>query len=252
LVKIETKNLPVKLLIDTGSSDALWLFEEDSLGMMPLNDIYFVDFLGKGLSGSVYGKRAKVKSFNLKSFVLKNVNVAFPDSTSISYARKHEERNGSISGELLKRFNIIMDYKNARITLKKNNKFKSPFHYNKSGIVLEQNGIRVVKEKYFEKPIDHYGRSNEENTVISFSESFRLNLKPAFTIVELRKDSPAERAGLMIGDIILTINGNGTHTMKLQDLVEIFSGDDNKLVKLVVERNSQPIRVHFRLENPLK
>jgi C-terminal processing protease CtpA/Prc len=118
--------------------------------------------------------------------------------------------------------------------------------------VLEQNGIRVVKEKYFEKPIDHYGRSNEENTVISFSESFRLNLKPAFTIVELRKDSPAERAGLMIGDIILTINGNGTHTMKLQDLVEIFSGDDNKLVKLVVERNSQPIRVHFRLENPLK
>jgi hypothetical protein len=40
--------------------------------------------------------------------------------------------------------------------------------------------------------------------------------------------------------------------MKLQDLVEIFSGDDNKLVKLVVERNSQPIRVQFRLENPLK
>jgi C-terminal processing protease CtpA/Prc len=204
------------------------------------------------LSGSVYGKRAKVKSFNLKNFVLKNVNVAFPDSTSISYARKHEERNGSISGELLKRFNIIMDYKNARVTLKKNNKFRSPFHYNKSGIVLEQNGIRVVKEKYYEKSFDHYGRSNDENAVINFTETFRLNLKPAFSIVELRKDSPAERAGLLIGDMILSINGKGAHTMKLQDVVEIFSGDDNKLVKLVVERNSQPIRVNFRLENPLK
>ncbi|HEX9827577.1 MAG TPA: retropepsin-like aspartic protease, partial [Flavobacteriaceae bacterium] len=133
-VKIDVENLPVKLLVDTGSSDALWLFEEDSLGMKPLNNKYFEDFLGKGLSGSVYGKRTKVKSFNLKSFVLKNVNVAFPDSISISYARKHEERNGSISGELLKRFNIIMDYKNAKVTLKKNNKFKSPFRYNKSGI----------------------------------------------------------------------------------------------------------------------
>lgn len=252
IVTIDTKNLPVKLLIDTGSSDALWLFEEDSLEMKPLNDIYFVDFLGKGLSGSVYGKRAKVKSFGLKSFVLKNVNVAFPDSTSISYARKHEERNGSISGELLKRFNMIMDYKNARVTLKKNSKFRSPFHYNKSGIVLEQNGIRVVKEKYFEKTFDHYGRSNDEKTVINFTETFRLNLKPAFSIVELRKDSPAEKAGLLIGDVILSINGKDTYNMKLQELVEIFSGDDNKLVKLVVERNSQPIRVNFRLENPLK
>ena len=117
---------------------------------------------------------------------------------------------------------------------------------------MEQNGIRAVKEKYFEKPIDHYGRTNEDNTVVSFTESFRLNFKPAFSIVELRKDSPAERAGLSIGDVILTINGKGTHTMKLQDLVEIFSGDDGKMIKLVVERDSNQMRVNFRLENPLK
>lgn len=252
LVNIDKENLPVKLLVDTGSSDALWLFEEESLGIKPLNNNYFEDFLGKGLSGNVHGKRSKVKSFSLKSFVLKNVNVAFPDSTSISYARKHEDRNGSISGELLKRFNIIMDYKNAKLTLKKNNQFRSPFRYNNSGIILEQNGIRAVKEKYFEKQTDHYGRSNDDNTVVNFTESFRLNLRPAFSIVELRKDSPAERAGLLIGDVILTINGKGTHTMKLQDLIEIFCGDDGKLIKLVVERNLIPIRINFRLENPLK
>lgn len=251
-VQIDSENLPVKLLIDTGSSDALWLFEDDSLSMKPNDNKYFEDFLGKGLSGSVYGKRSKVNSFSLKSFKLKDVNVAFPDSTSISYARKHEDRNGSISGELLKRFNIIMDYKNAKITLKRNSKFKSPFHYNKSGIVLEQNGIRVVKERYMEKVIDHYGRSNEDNTVINFMESLRLNLKPAFSIVELRKGSPAERAGLMIGDVILSINGKGTHTMKLQDIVQMFSDHDNKLMRLVVERNYSQMRVNFRLEDPLK
>jgi hypothetical protein len=251
-VKIDEEALPVKLLIDTGGSDALWLFEEDSLGMKPLNNRYFDDFLGKGLSGSVYGKRSKVKSFSLKSFSLKNVNVAFPDSTSISYARKHEERNGSISGELLKRFNIIMDYRNARVTLKKNKNFKSPFHYNKSGITVEQHGIRVVKEKFLEKSYDPFGRSNEDNTVINFLESFRLNLKPAFSVVELRENSPAKRAGLMIGDVILSVNGKATYTMKLQELIEIFCDHDDKLIRLVVERNSNQMRINFRLEDPLK
>ncbi len=252
VVRIDSESLPVKLLIDTGSSDALWLFEEDSLNMKPIDDYYFMDFLGKGLSGNVHGKRSKVKSFSLNSFVFKDVNVAFPDSTSISFARKHEERNGSISGEILKRFNILMDYKHARITLKKNNKYKSPFRYNKSGITLEQSGIRVVKEKFTEKSYDPFGRSNEDNTVINFLELFRFNLKPAFSIVELRKGSPAERAGLMVGDVIVSINNKGTHTMKLQEVIEIFSGEDNKLIKVVVDRNSHQMRINFRLEDPLK
>ena len=249
-VKIDVENLPVKLLVDTGSSDALWLFEEDSLGMKPLNNKYFEDFLGKGLSGSVYGKRTKVKSFNLKSFVLKNVNVAFPDSISISYARKHEERNGSISGELLKRFNIIMDYKNAKVTLKKNNKFKSPFRYNKSGIVLEQDGIRVVKEKQTVLP-EGNNESRDANTIY-VDYKFRYSLKPAFKVAELRKDSPAEKAGLLIGDVILSINGKDTYNMKLQDLIEMFSDDDDKLIKLGIERDTKQMRINFRLEDPLK
>ena len=249
-VKIDSVTLPVKLLVDTGSSDALWLFEEEAMGMKPLNDKYFMDFLGKGLSGSVYGKRSKIKSFNLKSFELKNVNVAFPDSTSISYAKKHEERNGSISGEILKRFNIIVDYKMARITLKKNNKFRAPFRYNKSGITVEQDGVRVVKEK---QNIVPYGRneSNDINTIY-VDYKFRYALKPAFKIAELRTDSPAERAGLMIGDIILSINGKDTKTMKLQDLVEIFSDEDNKMIRLDLERDFTSFHVNFRLEDPLK
>ena len=249
-VKIDTEILPVKLLIDTGSSDALWLFEEDSLGMTPLNDKYFMDFLGKGLSGSVYGKRSKIKSFNLKSFELKNVNVAFPDSTSISYARKHEERNGSVSGEILKRFNIIVDYNRARLTLKRNNKFKSPFRYNKSGITVEQDGIRIVKEE--QNTIPYSSNESRESNTVYVDFRYRYALKPAFKIAELRTDSPAERAGLMIGDVILSINGKDTKTMKFQDLVEIFSEDDGKMIRLNVERNFIPFHVNFRLEDPLK
>jgi len=79
--------IPVKLLIDSGGSDALWLFEDDSLGIKS-SDKYFYDFLGHGLSGSVYGKRSKVENFSLKNFVLDNVNVSYPDSTFINASLK--------------------------------------------------------------------------------------------------------------------------------------------------------------------
>ena len=47
-VKINDKQIPVKLLIDSGGSDALWLFEDDTLGIVS-NKKYFEDFLGHGL-----------------------------------------------------------------------------------------------------------------------------------------------------------------------------------------------------------
>lgn len=249
-VKIGDQNIPVKLLIDTGSSDALWLFEEDSLGIMPIDHKYFEDFLGKGLSGSVYGKRSKVKSFNMKSFYLKDVNVAFPDSTSIRYAKRHEDRNGSISGEILKRFNMIVDYRNAKITLKKNSKFKSPFHYNKSGIILEQDGFQVIKEK--QTVIPEMSNESRESNTIYIDTRFTYSFKPAYKIVELRNDSPAVRAGLILGDIILKINGKSAHLMKLQDLVEMFSAEDNKIIRLEIERGGIPMKFVFTLEDPLK
>ncbi|OUR94389.1 signaling protein [Flavobacteriales bacterium 34_180_T64] len=250
-VMIDSIDIPVKLLIDTGSSDGLWLFEDDSLGIQTSKNKYFDDFLGKGLSGSIYGKRTKVNSFSLKSFKLKDVNTAFPDSTSISFARKFKERNGSVSGEVLKRFNIIFDYRGSKLTLKKNGNFRAPFFYNKSGIVLEQNGIRVVKEKEDRGRIG-YTDSNENKITINLSTSYKYSLKPAFTIVELRQDSPAARAGLMIGDVILTVNGKESHNLELQDVIQFFRAEVGKLIRLKVDRNAEIRIFSFRLEDVFK
>ena len=131
------------MLIDSGGSDALWLFDDEDV---TIPDKFFEDFLGRGLSGSVYGKRSKLDKFSIAGFELKKVNVAFPDSMSVSYAKKIKDRNGSLGGEILKRFNIILDYPNSKITLKRNRFFSNPFYYNLSGITLEHNGVRMVKE----------------------------------------------------------------------------------------------------------
>jgi len=137
----------VKLLIDTGSSDALWIFEDKRQGLTPDANLVFEDFLGKGLSGSVYGKRSKVKSFHLSDFILSNVNVAFPDSISIDRAKLYKERSGSVGGSILKRFNIHFDYTNRKIYFKKNSYYNDPFTYNNSGIVLEHNGSMFIREQ---------------------------------------------------------------------------------------------------------
>lgn len=249
-VTIDEDDIPVKLLIDTGSSDALWLFEDPALNIEPLNGIYFKDFLGKGLSGTVYGKRSKVNSFRLSNFELEDVNVAFPDSMAIAHARKYKARNGSIGGELLKRFNIIFDYPSQQVVLKKNSNYNKPFYYNKSGIVIEQVGFRMVKEQVSKASFDSYGRKNDESTSVKVSEVFRYALKPAFTIVDIREGSPAARAGLMINDVIVSVNGKPTQNMTLEDANGFFTDRTGKQVRVTVERNEvQRLSFKFTLED---
>ena len=252
-VKIDDKQIPVKLLIDSGGSDALWLFEDENLGIHAGNK-YFNDFLGRGLSGSVYGKRSKVDEFWLNGFRFKNANVSFPDSTSILYAKQHKERNGSVAGNILKRFSIIFDYRQARITLKKNGNFRDQFSYNKSGIEIEHTGVRLVKEADNSFVSDRLlsGNQTESSTSIVIETKYKLALKPAFSIVELRKGSPAERAGLKVGDVILTINGNSTQNLQLQEVVQMFYEEVGKRIKLRVDRNGIILFYQFMLESVFK
>lgn len=254
-VSVNKKNIPIKLLIDTGGSDALWLFEDDSLGIKS-KPAFFYDFLGHGLSGSVYGKRSTIDAIALKSFVLKNANVAYPEGTSILFARKFKDRNGSLAGNILKRFNIIIDYQKAIITLKKNTHFKEKFSYNKSGIELAHDGVRFVKEKDDSILKEKSGIAHNDDalnsTKIVIDTRYKFSLKPAYAIVELRTDSPAYNVGLMINDVILSVNGKPAHQFTLQQIMHMFYDDDNKRIKLTVDREGKILTFNFNLKTPLK
>ena len=251
-VNINSKFIPIKLLIDSGGSDALWLFEDKELALFPSNDLYFDDFLGIGLSGSIYGKRSRVKAFKIGPFIINNVNVAFPDSLSLSTARNYRSRNGSISGNLLKRFNIFFDYENKKIQIKKNSNFKSPFYYNNSGITLEQRGVRVVRELLERDMFNTRGNQNDNSKTIDLRKMYKITLKPSFQIIELREGSNAKAAGLLLGDVIVSVNGKKTSIMSLQEVNKYFFNKENKLIRLIISRKEQLMNFQFKLDDVFK
>ncbi|WP_296380724.1 aspartyl protease family protein [Winogradskyella sp.] len=244
----------VKLLIDTGSSDALWLFEDKKTGLAPYKDLFFTDYLGKGLSGSVYGKRSKVKNFEISDFNLKNVNVAFPDSTSINVAKVYKERKGSLGGSILKRFNLFFDYTNEKLYLKKNSFFRESFTYNNSGIVIEHNGVRFVKEQIRVPNKGNYNRNNNNSQAvqIDFSINYIMSLQPAYKIVEIRPSSNAYAVGLKKGDVLININGKPVHDYELAGINKILHGKTGKSIRLKIERKGVELFFKFKLDDAFK
>jgi len=147
-VQIDTvgkKLTNVKLLIDSGGSDAIWLFE-DSKEDVKTPQLFFNDILGEGLSGTIYGNRSRIPKIKLGSFEIENPTVSFLDTISSKNARNFKARNGSLGGGILKRFTIWLDYPNKQIKLKKNRFFKSSFNYDMSGLDVVYTGKQLVKE----------------------------------------------------------------------------------------------------------
>lgn len=241
----------ITLLVDSGSSDALWLFEEE--GVLPSDPKkYFDDFLGLGFSGNIFGKRSKIDDVWVGDFNLKEVKVAFPDKSATEGIKFFEERDGSIGGDLLKRFTVIMDYRSNKMILKRNSNFSEPFYYNMAGLTVEHDGVDVVTELTTRRNFDFAGSKRSENgttsqAVTDVSVFTQISLVPRYVVVNVRDESPAKLAGLETGDEIISINGNAAYKTKLFALNTLFSSKVGKRIHLKVKRNNVIFKVVFTL-----
>jgi hypothetical protein len=228
----KTKNHAVRLLIDSGSSDALWIYSKPD-SKIELSDINFNDYLGKGLSGSIFGTRSKLTAFKMGKFIFKDVIIANPDSLSFLKGMLRDKRDGTLGGEILSRFRTIYDFKNHKITLKKNNsRYYRPFKYNKSGLEIIYFGDMLVVEK---KASYSYG--SIENNAPLIQVNYNYVFKNAYKIDYVKEGSPSDIVGLKKNDIILEINNIPIYHYSIPDIMQKFSDKNGKKVKIKIRRN---------------
>ena len=205
--------IPVKLLIDTGAGHALWL-DLRSHPQLKFPENTIESFLGRGLNGEIYGKMGRIKKLYIDKFELKDVIASYPDSLSLGKAIGLDERNGSLGSEVLRRFKLIIDYSNKQISFIPNNLFLGSFKHDMSGMQVTAPFPKL----------------------------------PYYTILDIQKDSPADHAGLKIGDEIIADNNIKTSKYKLPEIRYIFRQKEGRKIKIKVSRNGKEIKTNFILK----
>ncbi len=249
-VTFDEKQEEVKLLVDSGSSDVIWLFDSDDfIKESPKN--YFKDFLGLGLSGNIFGKRARIPELILGNYHLKEVNTSFPEEDAIKKARYYEDRDGSVGGGLLSRFTVTFDYGNKLVRFKKNSKFNDPFNYNMSGLTLEHEGMELVKEERGTAVNSNRANQNDNFTrsSVSITTEVHFSLVPKYIVADVREGSPAALEGIQKGDEVISVNGKPCYQYKLFELIELFSSEPGRRISMEVRRAGHINRVKFFLKS---
>ncbi|UCG63207.1 MAG: PDZ domain-containing protein [Candidatus Zixiibacteriota bacterium] len=163
--------------------------------------------LGFGVQGETRGNFGRVRSVRIGTYTLDSIITAFA-SVPDGAPSFHELTMGM---ELFSRFNVIFDYPNQRMFLEPNTRFAEPFEYNMSGL-----STRKGRGDYLEITAIHPG-------------------------------SPAERAGLKVGDKITRLNGRPATDYDVWELRPVFR-QEGAAVTLTVQREDTESEVRIVLQ----
>jgi len=210
--------LKAKLLVDSGASHGLMLEPtSDTIIHVPRQSVS--SLIGRGLGGEIVGKVGRIKSIGLGSYKLNDVIANFPDPNSYSDSIKvgNVYRNGAIGGEILSRFNVVFNFPEEKLYLKKNASFKKDFYYNLSGVTLKAKGSQL-------------------NT---------------FEVTEVRDLSPSQIGGIRPGDLVLSLNGISVQDLDLNVINGMLNSKPGRKVRLEISRNGEKFKKEIELKDPI-
>lgn len=244
---------PAKMLVDLGNSDALWLFP-NRIPEFNYNRPNIDDFLGRGFNGDIYGKRSRIHAIKIGSTLLDRPIVALPSAASVQSMSFAKDRIGSIGADILKRFVLGLDYPNGGFYFKKTASVGLPFKLNMSGLDVKHDGMRWEKD-LVRVEVPKMSESNfEKGTTIKVNPGefqYKFVLKPEYSVAGVREGSPAFEAGIKKGDQLLEINNKKVSEMSLEQINNLFSSEENRLLKIKLLRKSETLVKEILLKDPI-
>jgi PDZ domain/Aspartyl protease len=167
----DARNINSRFYFDTGAGLCLLFsseFTADSAVFAPRRKKP-VPTQGAGLGGKADMQLTILKSFSLGPFHFKQIpTYIFDDPYDVT---SYPQLGGLIGNDLLRRFNLIVNYPRSEIYIIPNSSYRTPFDYSYSGI-----NIGLIEGQVM--------------------------------VTDVMPGSPGDQAGLKEGDIILEVNGD--------------------------------------------
>ena len=202
----DEKKIQPKFYIDTGAGLSLLLTEQ-----LASDSSFFkkkrkpLPILAQGLGGKKAIMITVSKRIKLGPYKFKKVPTHILDDTYnvISYPFL----GGLVGNDLLRRFNLIINYPGKEIFLKPNTHFKDSFDYSYTGLNIYE-------------------------------------IDGAIEIHDVAPNSPATRAGIMDGDILMAVNKNFSNN--IQTYKDLLS-KANTMVPIIIIRNNELINIKLKV-----
>jgi membrane-associated protease RseP (regulator of RpoE activity) len=202
------------LAIDSGA-DGLHLttpFVKQNNVMKAISNRIASSATGAGGTSSIW--KGRLSGIQLGPYLLKGPVAGFSDSEKQGLLAS-PDIGALVGGEILKRFNITFDFPHNRVLVEPNASFTSPFSTNESGLGLLAEGL-------------------------DFHD---------FLVDTVEPRSPAAKAGLRKGDVLLKINDYPSEDLDLAKVYELLQ--PGPALRLAVRRGGKTIHVSLLIKELL-
>lgn len=207
----DAKLINARFLYDMGAGLNMMLstdFLNDSSLLNKKRKMYAKE--AEGLGGKVDMAMTVIKEVKLGPYKFKNVPIyVFNDTFNIT---SYPFLGGLIGNDLLRRFNVVLNYDRRDIYLVPNSHYNDAFDYSYTGIELYYIDGRII-------------------------------------IGDVAKDSPAEEAGLKEDDIVVAVNKNFSQNLQQYKTAIQSTGDR---LQLIIQRDGELKQFTLKVKSILK
>ncbi len=201
IVGADGDTLTTNLLLDLGASHPLYLHND----YVNLSENTISGFLGKGISGYLMGEIGRVEKLILGETYITSPLVSYPAAEFMRIEGQLINWEGIIGGEVIKRYDVILDYPREKVILRPGPNHGRPFNTSLSGL-----------------------------EVVARGENHR-----EFIIHYVRPGSTGYESGIWAGDRIMAINNTPYMELSMEDVLDKLAQERGTVVNLMLKRDAE-------------